>query len=668
MKAVLCAAAMLVLAAGGGRAETLSYVDLVSRLTDLEALAVLPTPGETCAQASSYDRASRYDAASGKYVNWDANGDGHGIIRVENDLQVLAEIDGPGCIWRIWSAAPREGRVMIYLDGNAEPAVDLPFSAYFDLEHEPFVYPSLVHHTAQGANCYVPIPFQKSCRILAEPNWGAYYHFVYSTFPKDTKLPTFTRSLSDAEKAALKNADDYLTNNLGTPPPGRKTNETVVRQSIALDAGKTAAVAKLDGPRAITSIRVSPRSPTRASLRNVVLRIFWDGDQKPAVWVPIGDFFGTAPGVNTYRSLPLGMTDTEFYSLWYMPFARSALVELVNEGEERFEAEFAFGHSELRKDIGELGRFHAKWHRDAFLPTEPERWIDWTMLVTQGRGRYCGVMLEVWNPRGGWWGEGDEKFFVDGEKFPSTFGSGSEDYFGYAWCDPTLFENAYHNQTISQGNKGHISVNRWHIADNVPFQRSFEGCIEKYFSNDRPTLYACTAYWYLAPGGTDPYEPVPVEERTFYVQPESYGVKDAIEGERLKVVRCSGGGTSAQYLPAHGGNSWSEEVHLWWTGAGPGDKLTLALPVEKAGKFDIIAQFTKAADYGIVRLSLNGSALGDPIDLFNDGVIPTGEMSLGVRELAAGEHELTIEIVGANEAAFPAYMFGLDYVRLAPVD
>ena len=89
-------------------------------------------------------------------------------------------------------------------------------------------------------------------------------------------------------------------------------------------------------------------------------------------------------------------------------------------------------------------------------------------------------MLHVWNPRGGWWGEGDEKFFVDGEKFPSTFGTGSEDYFGYAWCDPHLFQRPYHAQTMTQMNKGHQSVLRWHITDNVPFETSFEGCIEKY--------------------------------------------------------------------------------------------------------------------------------------------------------------------------------------------
>ncbi len=147
------------------------------------------------------------------------------------------------------------------------------------------------------------------------------------------------------------------------------------------------------------------------------------------------------------------------------------------------------------------------------------RKIDWTMLKTQGRGRFCGVMLHIWNPRGGWWGEGDEKFFVDGEKFPSTFGTGSEDYFGYAWSNPTLFQNCYHNQTISSNNKGHVSVNRWHIPDNIPFQTSYEAAIEKYYPNSKPTLYAATVYWYQAAGQKDPYEPVPVADRKGYWVP-----------------------------------------------------------------------------------------------------------------------------------------------------
>ena len=146
-----------------GAEQELTYVDLVKRLTDLEYLATLPAPGDQCAQWSSYDRKSRYDAATGKYIAWDANGDGDGIIRKEGDKLVLAEMQGPGCIWRIWSAAPKEGHVRIYLDGASEPAVDLPFVGYFNRKNEPFTRSAIVHTVSMGWNNYTPIPYQKSC-------------------------------------------------------------------------------------------------------------------------------------------------------------------------------------------------------------------------------------------------------------------------------------------------------------------------------------------------------------------------------------------------------------------------------------------------------------------------------------------------------------------------
>ena len=173
--------------------QELKYVDLVKRLTDLEYLATLPAPGEQCAQWSSYDRRSRYDAASGKYVAWEANGDGGGIIRKEGGKLVLAEMEGPGCIWRIWSAAPKDGHVRIYLDGASDPAVDLPFVGYFDLKNAPFTRSALVHTVGSGWNNYTPIPYQKSCKVVADPGWGNYYHFTYGTFPKGTRVPTFKR-------------------------------------------------------------------------------------------------------------------------------------------------------------------------------------------------------------------------------------------------------------------------------------------------------------------------------------------------------------------------------------------------------------------------------------------------------------------------------------------
>jgi hypothetical protein len=258
---------------------------------------------------------------------------------------------------------------------------------------------------------------------------------------------------------------------------------------------------------------------------------------------------------------------------------------------------------------------------------------------------------------------------VDGEKFPSTIGTGSEDYFGYAWCNPTLFENAYHNQTISMNNKGHICVNRWHIADNIPFQKSFEGAIEKYYPNNRPTLYASTVYWYLAPGGKDPYHPQPLNERVGYWDDtaiQTYKVKGAIEAERMKILAKTGGSAAEQDLSMYDGK-WSGDAHLWWTGAKPGDKLEVAFPVTAAGKYHVKAQLTKAVDYGMAQLSLDGQEIGGPLDLFNNGVVPTGELDLGVHELTAGDHALGLKIAGANEKAVKSYMVGLDYVRIEEV-
>jgi hypothetical protein len=650
-------------------AVTYSYVDLIKKLTDLESLATLPAKGETCQQFSSYERTSKYDTQTGKYVAWDANGDHNGIIRTEGDLQVMAEMKGPGCITRIWSAYATSGHVKIYLDGASEPAVDLPFSGYFDCTNEPFIYPSLVHDAASGKNCYVPIPYQKSCKIVAEKDWGAYYQFTYTTFPKGTIVPTFKRNLSAEESAALRGMDFYLRYSLGRDPSPKRQDQTELASSVSVNPGQTVTVARIQGARAITALRmnITQSSLSEDMLRNVILRIYWDGEKSPSVWAPIGDFFGSGIGAHKYKSLPLGVTTDSFYSYWYMPFANSAVIELKNEGDTAFTAPFSITTADLTQPVDTLGRFHAKWHRDAMLPEEPERAIDWTMLKTEGRGRFCGVALEVWNPRGGWWGEGDEKFFVDGEKFPSTIGTGSEDYFGYAWCNPMLFYNAFHNQPRNDNinNASHIVVNRWQIADNVPFQKSFEGAIEKYFPNNRQSLDACMVYWYLSPKGEDLYQPVAAADRKFYIEPEVYRVPGVLEAERLEIAGKTGGITQVQPLDSFQGQ-WSAGNQIWWTEARPGDKLDITLSVEKAGKYGISAQFTKAADYGIVQMWIDGKKLGDSLDLYNDGVIPSGEISLGTVELTAGDHTITAEITGANSNA-KGYMIGIDYVRLKPI-
>lgn len=650
------------------RAEDLTYGDLAKRIADLEHLSVLPQDGEKCGQWSSYDRASKYEEATGKYIHWDANGDGTGYIREEGNQQVMAEMNGPGVIWRIWSADPQKGHVRIYLDGASEPAVDLPFMGYFDHKNAPFTRPHLVHEVSKGWNCFVPIPYQKSCKITADKNWGHYFHFTYGTFPAGTTVPTFKRDLTPEENAALDAADQKL-GDVGVDPAGKRPGEQTQQKTVTVEPGSTQPVLHIDGPRAITAIRVKldlPPSPAdRDLLRQLALKITWDDESEPAVWAPLGDFFGTAAGANKYKSLPLGLTqDGQWYCFWYMPFAKSASIELTNDSPEKHSVEFEVTHAPLDKPIDQLARFHAKWHRDAFLPTDPDRKIDWTVLKTDGRGRFVGMMLHIWNPKGGWWGEGDEKYFVDGEKFPSTFGTGSEDYFGYAWGDPALFQNALHNQTISENNRGHISVNRWQICDNIPFHSSFEGDIEKYFANNRPTLYAAMAYWYLSPDGKDPYTPVPVDQRIgYWTAPPPNTVPGAIEAERMRILSTSGGSAHEQDM---GGfeEHWSNDSQLWWTGAKPGDTLDLALPVAKPGTYKLKVQLTKAKDYGIVQILIDGKPMGEPIDLYDPQVTLAAPFVSEPVSLSAGDHKLTFKITGANPQAIKSHMVGIDYVKL----
>ena len=109
---------------------------------------------------------------------------------------------------------------------------------------------------------------------------------------------------------------------------------------------------------------------------------------------------------------------------------------------------------------------------------------------------------------------------------------------------------------------------------------------------------------------------------------------------------------------------WSNDAHLWWTEAKPGDKLDLALPIAKPGKYNLSLQLTQAPDYAIVQLYLDGQTLGEPVDLYHRSVAPRGPLARETTQLSAGQHKLTIEILGANDHAIKNYMFGLDYVKV----
>lgn len=146
-------------------------------------------------------------------------------------------------------------------------------------------------------------------------------------------------------------------------------------------------------------------------------------------------------------------------------------------------------------------------------------------------------------------------------------------------------------------------------------------------------------------------------------------VPGALEGESLAIVEKTGGRAASQGMGGFSKDRWSGNDQLWWTGGQPGDRLSVAFPVEADGVYTVEVVLTKARDYGIVRLFVDDQVLEGAVDLYNNpDVITTGVLSYPAQSLAKGDHRLTMEIVGANEAAVQSFMVALDYVRLVKAE
>lgn len=655
------AVALLFLAALPVQAQV-TFSGLLAEMGDLGRLAQYPSERYVTRQASSYDRRST-DPNAKTDENWFANGDRGKFIRIEKTARgnehVLLDAKGPGAVVRIWSADPENGGLIrIYLDGAAEPTIEMPFDELLGGERFPFIAP-IAGERAKGWNSHLPIPYAKSCKITAE-KFEIYYHVNYRTYAPGTEVESFsmeTARLTKDDVAAVATA----LQNVGMSEQAKSplSQYTTLGPSAYFEQrGDT------NAPRAIVGIRAHVKAENvDAALRAAVLEITFDDAPRPQIAVPLGDFFGGAPGTPAYRSMPCGISaDGTMYANWVMPYRSSTRVRVTNHGDAPIEVAL-----EMRKTPYIWDRdtmyFHADWRGEFDINTRPRR--DWNYIEITGRGRFVGSMLHLTNPVGGWWGEGDEKIYLDGERFPSTFGTGTEDYYGYAWASPDLFSHAYHAQPRVDGpsNYGHTSVNRFHVIDDYPFNTAFRFDMEVWHWEACKVAMAATTYWYGAPGASSNRTRPERSLLRIADLPGHPSVEGAIEGESLRVINKSGGEIEIQNVANWG---WSDWKQLWWRIGKPGDVLELGVPVERAGRYEVIGRFTEAPDYGVIQLSLNGTPLGSPIDFYAKDAAATDEIFLGEMNLPAGEAILTATIKGKNDNAVPDYMFGLDYLRLAP--
>lgn len=653
----VCGVMLLATAAAVNGAVTTD--SLLDEMTNLERLAVLPSPAYVTRQFSSYDPKSKTPQ---DHEGWFANRDRGQYIRTEKvgnrTEYVMMDTEGPGAIVRIWSANP-DGDLRIYIDGAAKPAIEGSMSDLMGGQVGSLPEP-IAGVRARGYNLYLPIPYAKHCKVTCTDK-ALYYQVNYRTYAAGTVVQSFAPS--DLQRLSGKIGE--IAGALRKPAQAAKPPPQCAAEhfNAALKPGDSAVLAELTGPQRIYELRTKlSASDVTAAARGVVLSITFDGEK--TVECPLGDFFGTAPGLNLYESLPLGITQGQspgMYCRWVMPFAKSAKVAVTNLGRQPVELNGSLVFSSHTWTDATL-HFHAKWRIERDLPARP--FSDWTHLQCAGEGRFVGTTLSVINPVRRWWGEGDEKIYVDGETFPSHFGTGSEDYFGYAWCNNVPFTHAYHNQprVDGPGNFGHTSNNRFHVIDDIPFAQSFRFDMENWHSQeDAKTTRASVSYWYARPGGTDTFKPLTADDVTppATMQYKIAHVPGAIEGESLAEITVPG---NCRVIDVD--DRCSGEQYLWWEQGKPGDKLVLGFEATSAGPRQVIVRLVGARTYGRVQLYVNDDKSGEPVDLRKERVRALPEMDLGSHELTKGRNRLTVEMLGADEQAGAKCEFGIDYLLI----
>lgn len=631
---------------------------LLREMTDLAGLAEFPDPPFICKQFSSYDPKSK---TPDDQPGWFANDDCGQFMRIEEregrKEHVMADMDGPGAIVRIWSANPA-GTLRIYLDGAEKPAIECLLSEWLGGTY-PGIPKPIAGEYSKGWNSYFPIAYAKHCKVTSDQP-GFYYHVNYRLYPAGTPIASFEPiDVRAHSRPIYETAADLAF-------PGRFASplETGVTMNIGFDKtlkpGETVGLGTCADMSAVVTkwdVKISADDIARA-MREVVFVFQFDGEE--TVRAPLGDLLGGCIGATSYESVPVSVKrDLSSTTRWCMPFEKNFSAHCEYHGSQPVQISGKFIANRYKWTERSM-HFHAKWRADWQVGTRPM--IDWNYLTATGKGQFVGVAFNIANPVKAWWGEGDEKIYVDGEKFPSWFGTGTEDYYGYAWCWPVPFQHAYHAQPRCDGpgNYGITCINRFHILDRIPFNKDFRFDMELWHWNEAAKVdMSVTAYWYARPGGSDKFPPIRAEDLRVpnlppYQPPKVAG---AIEGESLKVLEKTGA------IEVQGLEGTSDEKHLWWKGGQKvGDSLVVALPVEKSGKSHLIVRGVKARDYAIVQFSLNGRKIGEPVDFYNPNVTPGDEVDLGEVDLKAGENRLSISVVGANEKAVKTYMVGLDYV------
>jgi hypothetical protein len=447
-------------------------------------------------------------------------------------------------------------------------------------------------------------------------------------------------------------------------------------------AGETVTLADVTGPGVVNHIWLTVAANEYGWPRLLRLRIYYDDSPIPSVDAPVGDFFGVGHGFERSINSVMVRNSSSGRSrncYWQMPFARRIRITVTNEGRRRVSN--LYYHVDYRKVPSlpsDTTYFHARYRQA--LPTVAGK--PYEILSVSGQGHYVGTVLNIVQNEAGWFGEGDEHVYLDGNPTAVMEGTGTEDYFNDAWSF-RVGDSLYTGVPIADGTGvgARLGAYRWHVVDPIPFRRSLrldiehagwtyspDGSVRSAFE-ERADLFSSVAFWYQRGIATDQPE-LPYGAARLPI-----GNAQQIEVEqRVSGVKAESGKASVQKDVF-----WSKDI-LFFESTGPGAAVTIPFDVAADGRYELVAQLAHSPDYGTYVVELDGQSTtsstvlehepganaGDTgrIDAYFTETYVAEDHLIGWATLAKGPHTLRFVCVGKNSGA-TGHNLGIDTLILA---
>jgi hypothetical protein len=477
---------------------------LKSEMKVLRDISSLPQylDNTLCAQVSSWDTTGgNDDGFSGTFSFLRKNADG---------TLVIFDTQGSGVINRIWTPTPNSDTLDFYIDNNDHPAFSVQFMDLFSGKRFPFVAP-LCGNQLGGYYCYIPIPFEKSCKIVSRGKNIQFHQIQYRMYANGAKVKSFNPDLTADEKEELEKIAllwNKKSRNIKDFYPGLVQEAS---EQLDIEPGKTVTAFELNHGGRILGIELDPVNAFEGLHKNIDLKITWDKENNPAVFCPVADFFGYAFGKASMQSLLLGSRDSRNYCYFPMPFDSKAKIELVYRRDESsslnpIKVSIHVLYSSEKRDPENEGKFYTHWNKN-----NPQPGLPHIFLNVKGKGHYVGTILQAQGKKPGmtYFFEGDDSASIDGVF--RIHGTGSEDYFNGGWY--ALMDRWDGNMSLPLHGALDYSLPfcrtggyRLYISDKLSFENHFFLSIEHGpVGNKVPVDYTSLALYYCD---------TPVEEYT----------------------------------------------------------------------------------------------------------------------------------------------------------